>query len=86
MEARGLIVRLELDGEIDEEALAAATESARRAAVLELYRLGRITSGFGAKLLRIDRADFLDLAAAHGVPTIQLTPDELRNELLTPHT
>ncbi|MBI4704766.1 MAG: UPF0175 family protein [Deltaproteobacteria bacterium] len=66
---------------LDAAALEAATRSAREAAVLELYRLGRITSGCGARWLAIGRGEFLDLAAARGVPTIQVTPDELRREV-----
>jgi hypothetical protein len=73
-------VRVLVEADVDAEALRAATESARKAAVLELYGLGRITSGRGAALLGIGRAEFLDLAGEHGIATMQLTPAELDEE------
>jgi predicted HTH domain antitoxin len=77
-------IRVAVEGPLDEEALRSATARAREAAILELYRLGRITSGRGAVLLGIERGEFLRLAAARGIPTVQLTPEELRDEVGPP--
>lgn len=78
-------IRVSVEGlALDDEALRAATARAREAAILELYRLGRITSGRGAILLGIERADFLALAAQRGIPTLQVTAQELRDELASP--
>lgn len=74
-------IRVTVEGISDPEALRAATERARDAVVLELYRLGRVTSGHGARLLGIERSDFLSLAAAHRISTLQETPDELREDV-----
>jgi predicted HTH domain antitoxin len=74
-------IRVAVEGPLDEEALRSATACAREAAILELYRLGRITSGRGAALLGIARGEFLQLAAARGIPTLQVTPEELRDEI-----
>jgi hypothetical protein len=73
-------VRVTVEADVDAEALEKATASAREAAVLELYRLGRITSGAGAILLGIGRVEFLELAGSRGIPTCQLTPGELDEE------
>jgi hypothetical protein len=74
-------VRVSIDGIEDADARRSATERAREAAVLELYRLGRITSGQGARELGIGRVEFLDLARRHGISTIQTTVDQLEEEL-----
>jgi hypothetical protein len=61
-------------------ALAAVTARAREAAVLEIYRLGRITSGRAAVELGMERWCFLALASSRGIATLQTTPSELREE------
>jgi predicted HTH domain antitoxin len=72
--------RVAVEGPMDDEALRAAETRAKEAAVLELYRLGRITSGRAAVELGIDRGAFLALAAERGIATLQVTPEELRDE------
>jgi hypothetical protein len=74
-------IRVSVEGIDDPEALRCATARAREAAVLELYRLSRMTSGRAADLLGIERADFLTLAGSRHIATIQLTPQELTEEL-----
>ena len=71
---------MKVEAEVDSEALERATASAREAAILELYRMGRMTSGAASRLLGIGRVEFLDLASKRGVPTIQITPSELEAE------
>jgi len=51
------------------------------AAVVQWYDEGRISSGKGAELLGIPRAEFLDLLFRHKVSPFQYTPEELAEEL-----
>ena len=51
------------------------------AAVVQWYDEGRISSGKGAELLGIARAEFLDLLLQHNVTPFQYTPEELAEEL-----
>jgi predicted HTH domain antitoxin len=57
-----------------------STERGREATILELYRIGQITSGRAAHDLGMSRVEFLDLANRHQIPTIQITADELDEE------
>lgn len=50
-------------------------------AVVKWYDEGRISSGKGAELLDISRAEFLDLLFRHQVSPFQYTPEELAEEL-----
>ena len=74
-------IRVSIDGIDDADALRAATERAREAAILELYRIGQISSGRAAHDLGMSRVAFLDLACRHQIPTIQTTADELDEEI-----
>ena len=58
-----------------------STEWMREATVLELYRVGQITSGRAALDLGMSRVEFLDLANRHQIPTIQITANELEEEV-----
>lgn len=73
-------IRVSVEGVEDVEARRAATNRAREAAILELYRLGEISSGGAARDLGMSRVDFLNLANRHGIPTIQITAHELEEE------
>lgn len=74
-------IRISIEGIDDAEARRAATGRTREAGILELYRLGKITSGRASEELGLARADFLDLAARHRIPSIQITPEELAEEI-----
>ena len=74
-------IRVSIEGIEDADACRAATERAREAAILELYRIGQIGSGRAAHDLGMSRVEFLDLANRHQIPTIQTTADELEEEL-----
>jgi predicted HTH domain antitoxin len=50
-------------------------------AVVKWYDEGHISSGKGAELLGISRADFLEVLFRHQVSPFQYTPEELANEL-----
>lgn len=53
----------------------------KEAAVLELYREGRISSGKAAEILGMERFEFIRYAGMKGIPFIRLTPDELEEEV-----
>lgn len=74
-------IRVSIEGIEDPDARRAATRRAREAAILELYRLGQMSSGRAAHDLSMSRVEFLDLANRHQIPTIQTTADELEEEL-----
>jgi predicted HTH domain antitoxin len=49
--------------------------------IVKLYELGKISSGMAAKLLDIDRLDFLELLAKYNVSYFQLNmEDELESD------
>ena len=73
-------IRVSIEGIEDAGARQAATERAREAAILELYRIGQISSGRAAQDLGMSRVDFLELAGRHHIPTIQTSADELEAE------
>jgi predicted HTH domain antitoxin len=77
-------LKVNVEADLDADALRSVTDSARTAAVLEVYRLGQIGSGGAARLLGMERPEFLDLAASRHIPTIQITPSELDDELGVP--
>lgn len=53
----------------------------KEAAVLELYREGKISSGKAAEILGMDRFEFIRYAGKKGIPYIRITPDELEEEV-----
>ena len=53
----------------------------RLAAAVKLHELGRLSSGAAANLAGIPRVVFLSKLADYGVPTFQLTAEELAEDL-----
>ena len=53
----------------------------KEAAVLELYREGKISGGKAAEILDMERFEFVRYAGMKGIPYIRMTPDELENEV-----
>jgi predicted HTH domain antitoxin len=49
--------------------------------VLSLFTDGQISSGKAARLLNINRADFLQLLHSRGIAYIDFTPDEFAEEV-----
>jgi predicted HTH domain antitoxin len=50
------------------------------AAAVELFELGRLSSGAAARLAGVARVVFLSRLADYGVDTFQLTKEDLRGE------
>lgn len=55
----------------------------KEAAVLELYREGKISSGKAAEILGMERFEFIRYAGMKGIPFIRITPEELEEEVKT---
>ena len=51
------------------------------AAAVKLYELGKLSAGAAAELAGIPRPLFLSRLADYGVPTFDLTEEELREDL-----
>lgn len=58
-----------------------AAERLKELVLIELFRRGEVSSGWAAERLGIGKWDFIDLLGEHGVPYIDLTEDELRQEV-----
>ena len=76
--------------EVDEELIGILRElqqpvekAATELIVLELYRLGKISSGRAAAILHTSRLDFIQHAAELGIPYIRLTAEDLDSEIET---
>lgn len=70
-------VELPEEGVLDKKAL----KKGKEAVVLELLREGKISQGKAAELLEIDRHSLFDLMAKHDIPVIDMTEEELKEEL-----
>lgn len=57
---------------------------AKEAFVMELLREHRLSQGKASELLEIDRQTLFDLMRRYRIPVIDLTPDELQDELSRP--
>src|ERR671923_103602 len=82
---RHVDVKFELPDEVapnlrDEDLSAKAKE----ALTMELLREHEISQGTAATLLGIDRHDLFDLMTKYRVPVIDMTPEELAEELQKP--
>jgi len=77
-------ITIELDNEVA-SLLGATDQSASAAArellVMELYRLGRLSTEKSASVLGMNRLSFLNRASDLGVSYLQLSPGELEADL-----
>jgi predicted HTH domain antitoxin len=74
--------------DLPEEALAAlglspeeATREACRILAIHWYDQGRVSQGTGARIAGLSRQDFLAALAAAQVPVVQVTAEELREDV-----
>ncbi|MFO0795202.1 MAG: UPF0175 family protein [Candidatus Brocadiaceae bacterium] len=70
-------VELPEEGVLDKKAL----KKGKEAIVLEHLREGKISQGKASELLEIDRHALFDLMAKHDIPVIDMTEEELKEEL-----
>lgn len=56
-------------------------ETLKEAAVLELYREGKLASGKAAEILNMERFEFIRYAGKKGIPYIRLTADEVEADV-----
>ena len=74
---------LEFPVELPEESLKnkEVMGKAKEIVVLELLKRGEISQGKAAELLEISRHDLFDLMAKYDIPTIDMTEEELKEEI-----
>jgi len=53
--------------------------------ILELYRLGELSSGKAAQYLNMERFEFVRFASGRGVPFIDLDKDEISEDFKEAH-
>jgi len=58
-----------------------SADALKEAAVLELYREGKISSGKAAEILSMERFEFIRYAGMKGIPFVRITPEELEEEV-----
>jgi predicted HTH domain antitoxin len=58
-----------------------ATRHLAELAYVELFRLGKVSSGWAAERLGISKDDFLELLHSHDVPYIDMSEEELRQQV-----
>jgi predicted HTH domain antitoxin len=58
-----------------------AAQELRLAAALKLYEVGRLSSGAAAQLAGIPRTVFLTKLSDYGMPTFQVSEEDLRREM-----
>ncbi|MBI2347622.1 MAG: UPF0175 family protein [Deltaproteobacteria bacterium] len=78
--------RVKLDLELPDELLGQLREEeieakVKEALVMELLREHRLSQGKAAELLGVDRHRLFDLMTKYRVPVIDLTSEELKDEL-----
>ena len=78
------VIHLEIDEDFA-ELLGSSPEQIERSAlemiVLELYRRHELSAGRAAELLNLDKFAFIRWAGEHGVPYLDMTPEEWQQEL-----
>lgn len=52
----------------------------KKAAMLKLYELGKISSGMAAKVLGISRLDFLDMLFKYNISTLSSDVNEIKKD------
>jgi predicted HTH domain antitoxin len=58
-----------------------SADALKEAAVLELYREGKLSSGMAGEILGMERFEFIRYAGSKGIPYIRMTPEELSKEV-----
>ena len=79
-------ITLEFPAELPGESLRDpdVVEKGKQAVILEMLRKGAISQGRAAELLTIDRHALFDLMVEHRICALEMTQDELKEELTKP--
>lgn len=79
-------VVLEFPAELPEDSLrdSEVLNKGKAVIVLELLRKGTISQGKASELLEVDRHTLFDLMAKYDLPAIEMTDQELKEELSRP--
>jgi predicted HTH domain antitoxin len=81
---RGRTVTVKIPREVA-ELLAPSQEAVARLvlelALVELFRRGEVSSGWAAERLGIGKWDFIQILGRQGVPYVDMTPEELQQDL-----
>ena len=71
----------EVEGtEVEEEYLSAAQQVVKEQTVLRLFEQGKVSAGYAARMLELDRYQFLDLLAKRNIPIFNYSEKELELE------
>jgi len=49
---------------------------------LMLFKLGKLSSGMAAEMAGVSRVHFFDLCAEYSIPVSQISPEQLRQEVV----
>lgn len=71
------------DGALEEPFRTDLVHAVRREVVLRLFADGKISSGYGAKMLGVSRWDFIELLRERQIPLFSYQEGELEAELAT---
>jgi predicted HTH domain antitoxin len=77
-------IRLEMEipeGLVDESFETELLKEFREETALRLFRDGKVSSGFAAKLLGMSRLQFLALLQQRGIPFVEYTARDLRDDM-----
>ncbi len=80
------MVKIELDRELINllhQNLRSLEDTLTEYLVLELYRRREVSSGKAAELLAMGREEFIHYASRLGIPYLDMSDQELQDELLT---
>lgn len=80
------MVKVELDRELInllEQNQQSLEDTLTEYVVLELYRRNKVSSGKAAELLAMGREEFIHYASRLGIPYLDMSEQELQDELLT---
>ena len=72
---------LDLPDGLDDAVRAELTAKVKTAFVLGLFEAGKVSSGYGARMLGITRWKFLDLLGEHKIPLVNYPPGALEEEM-----
>lgn len=77
---RELVLKWPIPETVDEKLEKEIVNLSKEEVVLTLFKKGKISSGYGAELLGLSMADFMDLLKEKGIPFTSYTEKEWRQD------